>query len=93
MMTVHEVSRLTGVSIRALHHYDRIGLLRPAEVTAAGYRLYDDAALERLQCILLFRELEFPLREIRDIVDSPAFDRRKALDQQVRLLRLKKEHL
>ncbi len=93
MMTVHEVSRLTGVSIRALHHYDRIGLLRPAEVTEAGYRLYDDAALERLQCILLFRELEFPLREIRDIVGSPAFDRQKALDQQVRLLRLKKEHL
>ena len=93
MMTVHEVSRLTGVSIRALHHYDRIGLLRPSKVTDAGYRLYDDTALERLQCILLFKELEFPLKEIRGILDSPAFDRNLALEQQIKLLEMKKEHL
>ena len=86
MMTVHEVSRLTGVSIRTLQYYDRIGLLPPAEYTEAGYRLYDDTALETLQQILLFRELEFPLKEIRQIIQSPAFDRRKALEQQVELL-------
>lgn len=93
MMTVHEVSKLTGVSIRALHHYDQIGLLKAAAVTEAGYRLYDDAALERLQSILLFKELEFPLKDIRRILDSPDFDRSKALEQQMRLLELKKEHL
>ncbi len=93
MMTVHEVSRLTGVTIRALQYYDRIGLLPPAEVTEAGYRLYDDAALERLQQILLFRELEFPLKEIKRILESPDFDREKALEQQITLLTLKKERL
>ena len=93
MRTVHEVSELTGVSVRALHHYDAIGLLPPAEVTEAGYRLYDDTALERLQNILLFRELEFPLRQIRTILDSADFDRSRALEQQIRLLTLKKEHI
>ena len=93
MMTVNEVSRLTGVSIRTLQYYDRIGLLHPAEYTEAGYRLYDDACLERLQQILLFRELEFSLKEIREILDSPSFDRSKALAQQIELLTLKKEHI
>ena len=92
-MTVHEVSRLTGVSIRTLQYYDRISLLHPAEYTGAGYRLYDDAALETLQQILLFRELEFPLKDIQRIIRSPSFDRQKALDQQIALLELKKEHL
>ena len=93
MMTVHEVSKLTGVSIRTLQYYDNIGLLHPAEYTEAGYRLYDDAVLETLQQILLFRELEFPLKEIKGIIRNPAFDRQKALDQQIELLQLKKEHL
>ena len=93
MMTVHEVSRLTGVSIRALQYYDRIGLLRPASYSEAGYRLYDDGSLEVLQQILLFRELEFPLKEIKRIIQAPSFDRNKALEQQIELLRLKKEHL
>lgn len=93
MMTVHEVSKLTGVSIRTLQYYDNIGLLRPAEYTEAGYRLYDDAALETLQHILLFRELGFPLKDIKGIIQSPVFDRNKALDQQIELLQLKKEHL
>ena len=93
MMTVHEVSRLTGVSIRALQYYDEIGLLPPARYTEARYRLYDAAALERLQQVLLFRELEFPLKEIRRILESPAFDRNKALDQQIELLTLKREHI
>ena len=93
MMTVHEVSRLTGVSIRTLQYYDRIGLLHPAAYSGAGYRLYDGTALETLQQILLFKELEFPLKDIQRIIRSPSFDRRKALDQQIRLLELKKEHL
>lgn len=93
MMTVHEVSKLTGVSIRALHYYDEIGLLPPAVTTEAGYRLYDDANLERLQQILLFRELEFPLKEIRKIIDNPSFDRKAALEQQIALLTLKKERM
>ena len=93
MMTVNEVSRLTGVSIRTLQYYDKIGLLRPTEYTEAGYRLYDDAALETLQQILLFRELEFPLKDIRTIIESPDFDRSKALAQQIELLELKKEHI
>lgn len=93
MKTVNEVSKLTGVSVRALHYYDTIGLLKPAAVTDAGYRLYDDTALERLQQILLFRSLEFPLKEIKRILESPDFDRNKALEQQITLLKLKKEHL
>ena len=93
MKTVKEVSRLTGVSVRTLHHYDAIGLLKPAQVTEAGYRLYDDAALGRLQTILLFRELQFPLKEIRDLLDTPDLDPMAALDDQIRLLQLRREHL
>lgn len=93
MMTVHEVSRLAGVSIRTLQYYDKIGLLHPTGYTDAGYRLYDDTDLERLQHILLFRELEFPLKDIKAIINSPDFDRGKALDQQIELLKLKKEHI
>ena len=72
MRTVKEVSRLTGVSVRTLHYYDAIGLLKPAEVTEAGYRLYDDTALGRLQNILLFRELQFPLKESSGTADQTA---------------------
>ena len=93
MRTVNEVSKLTGVSVRTLHHYDEIGLFKPTEVTEAGYRLYDDTALERLQHILLFKELQFPLKDIKTILDSPDFDRNKALEQQIELLTMKKEHL
>ena len=93
MMTVHQVSKLTGVTVRALQYYDRIGLLPPTSYTESGYRLYDDAALERLQQILLFREMEFPLRDIRAILDSPDYDRKKALAQQAELLELKRERL
>lgn len=93
MKTVNEVSKLSGISVRTLHHYDEIGLLKPTSVTEAGYRLYDDTAMERLQHILLFRELQFPLRDIKEILDSPDFDRNKALEQQIELLAMKKEHL
>ncbi len=93
MKTVHEVSKLTGVSIRTLQYYDKIGLLKPSVRTEAGYRLYDDKALERMQQILLFRELEFSLNEIQSILEAPDFDRAKALDQQIELLTIKKERL
>ncbi len=93
MMTVKEVSKLTGVSVRTLQYYDKIGLLQPTKYTDSGYRLYDDTALERLQQILLFRELEFPLKEIKAILDSTNFDGKKALSQQIELLELKKQHL
>ncbi|MCI8443121.1 MAG: MerR family transcriptional regulator [Provencibacterium sp.] len=93
MRTVREVSRLAKVSVRTLHYYDAIGLLKPTQVTGAGYRLYDDAALRRLQSILLFRELQFPLKEIRAILDSPHFEPEKALSQQIKLLELQYRHI
>ena len=93
MKTVHEASQISGVSVRTLHHYDAIGLLRPTAVTEAGYRLYDDTALARLQSILLFRELAFPLKEIKRIMDDPQFDQDTALEQQIRLLELQQERL
>lgn len=92
MKTVKEVSRLTGVSVRTLHHYDAIDLLKPTAITRAGYRLYDDAALGRLQSILLFRELQFPLKEIKKILDNPDFDPQEALSQQIHLLELRLKH-
>ena len=93
MRTVHEMSKLTGVTIRTLQYYDKIGLLHPAEYTESGYRLYDDTTLEKLQQILLFRELEFPLKDIKQIINRPDFDKGKALEQQITLLTLKKEHI
>lgn len=93
MKTVNEVSKIAGVSVRTLHHYDAIGLLKPSQVTDAGYRLYDDAALSRLQNILLFRELQFPLKEIKAILDRPGFDPSEALTQQIRLLELQYKHI
>lgn len=93
MKTVKQVSQVSGVSVRTLHHYDAIGLLKPTKVTEAGYRLYDDTALERLQSILLFRQLQFPLKEIRKILDTPGFDQEQALKDQIHLLELQREHL
>lgn len=92
LKTVNEVSRLAGISVRTLHHYDAIGLLKPAEVTQAGYRLYDDEALARLQSILMFRELEFPLKEIKAILSKKDYDPKEALGQQIRLLEMRLEH-
>lgn len=93
MRTVKEVSRITGVSVRTLHHYDAIGLLKPTKVTEAGYRLYDDTALSRLQNILLFRELQFPLKDIKTILDSPDFDSSEAIVRQIELLELQYKHI
>ena len=93
MKTVQQVSKLTGVSVRTLHHYDQIGLLKPSRITDAGYRLYDDAALARLQTILFFRELEFPLKQIGEILNTPHLDYSSVLEDQIRLLELRKEQL
>lgn len=92
-MTVKQLAKKCGVSVRTLHHYDAIGLLKPAQVTEAGYRLYDEAALERLYLILLFRELGFRLKDIRSILDAPDFDRNRVLERQIELLERKQHHL
>lgn len=86
MKTVKEVSKLTGVSVRALHHYDTIGLLKPSGVTDAGYRLYDDLALEKLYMILVFRELGLSLKEIANIIYAPDYDRNRILENQIKLM-------
>ncbi len=86
MNTVKEVSKLTDVSVRALHHYDAIGLLRPTQVTDSGYRLYDEPALERLYMILVYRELGLSLKEISDILDAPDYDRNRVLEHQLALM-------
>lgn len=93
LKTVKQVCDLCGVSVRTLHYYDQIGLLSPAVVTEAGYRLYGETELLRLSQIMLYRELEFPLADIREMLSSPTFDETRALDQQIELLKLKKEHL
>lgn len=93
MKTVKEISRLTGISVRTLHYYDEINLLKPTQITDAGYRLYDDTALERLHSILLFRELRFPLKEIKAILDGPDFDTQAALKEQIKLLEMQRNRL
>lgn len=93
MHTVHQVSQITGVSVRTLHHYDQLGLLMPTQVTEAGYRLYDSAALQRLQSILIYRELGFPLKEIRIILDDPTYDPKEALTRQIALLESQQRRL
>ena len=93
MRTVKQVSDLTGVSVRMLHHYDKIGLLKPTELSEAGYRLYDDKALETLQQILFFKELDLPLKEIQEIVTSPHFDKMEALENHKKLIILKRDRL
>ena len=86
MKTVKEVSKLTGVSVRTLHYYDAIGLLKPTQITEASYRLYDDTAIEKLSMILVFRELGLSLKEIGDILHAPDFDRNRVLEKQISLM-------
>lgn len=93
-MQIKEFAKLTGVTVRALHYYDEIGLLKPSSVDEQnGYRFYDERCLERMQEILFYRELDFPLKEIRTILSSPEYDKKTALKGQKRLLILKKERL
>ena len=93
MKTVKEVSELTGISVRTLHYYDEIGLLKPTQVNDAGYRLYDDKAIDKLGQILVFRELDLSLADIRLIMDDPDLDRNSVLARQRDLLILKKQRL
>ena len=93
MRTVKEISDLTGISVRTLHYYDEIGLLKPTEKSDAGYRLYDDKALETLQQILFFREFDIPLKEIKAVLDNPALERNQILQVQRKMLVTKKERM
>lgn len=93
MKTVKDVSEITGISIRTLRYYDEIGLLKPTELTEAGYRLYDNKALEKLQEIMFFRELEIPLIDIKKIMDNPNYDKERALLAQKSLLEQKRNRL
>lgn len=93
MRTVREVSNMTGISVRTLHYYDEIGLLKPSVLTEAGYRLYDDKALETLQQILFFRELDLPLKQIKFFLENPGLDKNQLLSSQKRMLEHKKERL
>lgn len=91
---IKEFAELTGVSVRTLHYYDEIGLLKPSYVDEQnGYRFYDETSLERMQEILFYRELDFPLKSIAGILASPNYDKQKALVEQKRLLTLKKDRL
>lgn len=91
---IREFAKLTGVSVRTLHFYDEIGLLKPSSVDEQnGYRFYDEHSLARMQEILFYRELDFPLKEVRMILSSPDYDKQNALKEQKHLLTLKKERL
>lgn len=93
MRTVKEISELTGISVRTLHYYDEIGLFTPTEKSEAGYRLYDDKALETLQQILFFREFDIPLKEIKTVMENPALDRNQILQMQKKMLLAKKKRI
>lgn len=93
MISIGELSRISGLSLRTLRYYDQINLLKPSAATEAGYRLYSDADLQRLHTIMLFRELEFPLAEIRSMLDTPSYDPLQALEAQIELLTLRREHI
>lgn len=93
MRTVKEISKLTGISVRTLHYYDEIGLLKPTDKSEAGYRLYDDKALEALQQILFFREFDISLKEIKTVMDNPNLDKNQILQMQKKMLVAKKERM
>lgn len=92
-MKINEVAKLTGLTVRTLHYYDEIGLLSPSSFNEAGYRIYNDEALAVLQQILFFRELDFPLAEIKDIMTNQNFDRIEALARHKELLLQKRSRL
>lgn len=92
-MRIKEVADLVGISVRTLHHYDEIGLLIPEEITEVGYRIYSDANLETLQQILFFKELGFPLKKIKEVINRPSFDRHEALELQREMLLEKRNQL
>jgi DNA-binding transcriptional MerR regulator len=93
VLQVKDVSELAGVSVRTLHHYDAIGLLTPSSTTTAGYRIYSERDLELLQQIMFFKEIGFSLQEVKEILDSPGFNRTKALQAHRELLMEKRERI
>lgn len=93
MKTIREVADLAGVSVRTLQYYDEIGLLKPTKVNDAGYRFYDDAVLEKLQQILFFKELDFQLKDIKEIMSSETYDKTEVFSKQKRLLTVKRDRL
>ena len=93
MKTVKEIAKFTGISARTLHYYDEIGLLKPTQKSEAGYRLYDEKALETLQQILFFREFDIPLKDIKTVIQNPSFDRNQILQMQRKMLVAKKERI
>ena len=84
---------MSGISVRTLQYYDEIGVFKPTKVTDAGYRLYDDEALKTLQQILFFKELDFPLKDIKAIMEDPHYDKLKAFKKQKELLIVKRDRL
>lgn len=92
-MKINEVAALAGVTVRTLHYYDQIGLLTPKKKSDAGYRIYGNEELIKLQQILFFRELDFPLEEIKMIMENPSYDRAEAINRQHELLRMKRDRL
>jgi len=92
-LKINEVAKLTGITIRTLHYYDEIGLLKPSQITEAGYRLYDENNLSELQQILLFKELNFPLNEIKEIMTNSEYDKTEALKKHKELLLKKRERI
>lgn len=86
MRTVKEISNITGISVRTLHYYDEIGLFKPTDKSDAGYRLYDDKALEQLQQILFFREFDIPLKEIKAVMENPVLGRADLFDLDSRMI-------
>lgn len=93
MKTVKEIAKLTGISARTLHYYDEIGLLKPTKKSEAGYRLYDEKALETLQQILFFREFDISLKEIKTVIQNPSIDKSQILQMQRKMLVAKKERI
>ena len=93
MKSISQVAKLTGISIRTLQYYDEIDLLKPSELTSSGYRLYDENALQILQQILFFKELGFSLKEIKEILENPDFDRIAAFKKQKELFLLKRNRI
>lgn len=92
-LKINEVAKLTGITIRTLHYYDEIGLLKPSKITEAGYRLYDENNLSKLQQILFFKELDFPLNEIKEIMTNSEYDKTEALKKHKELLIKKRERI
>ena len=93
MKSISQVAELTGISVRTLQYYDEIGLLKPSQLTSSGYRLYNDESLQKLQQILFFRELDFKLKEIKEILEKPEFDKLEAFRKQKSLLCMKRDRI